>query len=301
MGTSNSYGGPGGNKPLLPPWANDPLPDFPPPSTASPEDAHTQPTPENQPSKPSPLKPIDQIPQKPNINPIRISPELGQARAHVTRFVGGGKTSFISRGVRSYTRSLGGAKGGTRAARTGRVSTQRLGGFLSGVATKGISRAADDLGVENIVGKPLATALSLIVDKISPDSSTLEEAVARRAICKTLEELYKRYELDAKGIEGLNNITLEAVNEAVILSAVNYVFEKLLLDLMASVEKRDISEENIVKLEKEMRSYVRVKVEQHFKDKKSTSDGGINWLDTEGMRAVNQIYFQAYQILEESQ
>lgn len=298
MGTSSSYGGPGQNKPLLPPWANDPIPDFPPTPPPDPTEANAEPN--ESPNQPSTRKPIETVPVKPDLNPLRVSVGLSTARSSITKYAGTGNTGFLSGGFKRHTRSLGGAKSGTRAARSGRVATQKLGGFLSGVVSKGIVRAAGDLGIDNIVGKSVAAAISQIVDKLAPAPSTLEEAVTRRAICKTLEELYKRFELDEKGIEALNNINQELVDETVILSAVNYVFERFLLDLVVSIEKGNLSEKDVVKLEQEMRTYIRAEVERHIRGQKDKTKGTIDWYSNEGMQAVNQIYLQVYQILEAS-
>jgi len=222
MGTSNSYGGPGPNKPLLPPWADEPIQPFPPFDGQIPPGDGSQP--QDQP------EPVDGQKEPPDSQdtqptpPVRPYQALGSARSSISRYASTGGGGHLSSGIRSHTRSLGGAGGATRSARTGRSATQKLGGYLSNISSRGIADASEDLGISDVLGKPVNVAISQIIDKLVPDSSTLEDVVARRAIIKTLEEIYYKYEIEEQGLEALNGVDEEAIEEAILSSTVNYVY-----------------------------------------------------------------------------
>src|SRR5258708_7757782 len=128
MGTSASYRGPKGTSSLLPPWAP-PVdsPDFGDLSTP-PADSDTNPQPDldadgRQDGEVQPLKPVP----------------WSQPRAALARFASStGRNVSDRRQLGSALRKFVGAQGGARraaqAARAGRASAQRLGGFLATVA-----------------------------------------------------------------------------------------------------------------------------------------------------------------------
>lgn len=295
MGTSSSYGGPGSNKPLLPPWADEPIQPFQP--------IDGQSIPENE-------EPLNQgqseLENVENDSPlsqdtsfeqmVRPYQALSSARSSITRYVNSNGRGRLSNGLRSHTRSLGGARGATRSARSGRVATQKLGGYLSNISSRGIADASEELGIPNILGKSANVAISQIIDKLAPNSSTLEDVIARRAIVNTLEELYQKYGIEEQGLEALNGLDEAAIEEAIISSTTNYIFERFLLDLADRIENRNISETEAISLEKEMKEYIKAEVKRNSYDERSFR--GVNWFGKQGRDVTERIYQQAYEILE---
>ena len=294
MGTSNSYGGPGPNKPLLPPWADEPIQPFPLPDGQIPPRDGSQPQDQPEPVD-GPTEPQDSPDTQPTPT-IRPYQALGSARSSISRYASTGGRGHLSSGIRSHTASLGGAKGATQSARSGRSATQKLGGYLSNISSRGITAASEDLGISNILGKPVNVAISQIIDKLVPDSSALENAVARRAIVKTLEEIYYKYGIEEQGLEVLNGVDEEAIEEAILSSTVNYVFERFLLDLADRIENKDISEGEAISLEKEMKEYIKFEVKRRAYDDKNFK--GVNWFGKQGKDITESIYQQVYEILE---
>lgn len=294
MGTSNSYGGPGSDKPLLPPWADEPIQPFQPTGDPKPERDESQPEDQTKP-------PYDQsdpfVSQDIQPEPIiRPSQPLRTARLSISRYVNSGGVGYLGRGIRAHTKSLGGASGATRAASSGRSATQKLGGYLSNISSQGISDASEDLGISNVLGKPVSDAIGQIIEKLAPDSATLEDIIARRAICNTLEELYIKYGVEDQGLEALNAIDDAAIEEAIIMSAINFVFERFLLDLADRIENKDVSESDAISIERQMKEYIKVQVEIKAYDGKDFK--GINWFENSGREATERIYLQVYEILE---
>jgi len=294
MGTSNSYGGPGPNKPLLPPWADEPIQPFPPFDDQIPPGDGSQPQ-----DQPEPVDGQKEPPDSQDSQPaptVRPYQALGSARSSISRYASTGGGGHLSSGIRSHTRSLGGAGGATRSARSGRSATQKLGGYLSNISSRGIADASEDLGISDVLGKPVNVAISQIIDKLVPDSSTLEDVVARRAIIKTLEEIYYKYGIEEQGLEALNGVDEEAIEEAILSSTENYVYERFLLDLADRIENKDISEGEAISLEKEMKEYIKVEAKRKAYDGKNFK--GINWFGKQGKDVTESIYKQVYEILE---
>lgn len=286
MGTSNSYGGPGPNKPLLPPWAYDLVQPFHPIDDQSSD----QPQSENGEEETYDTQDtsLEQL--------VRPYQALSSARSSITRYASSGGGGYISSGLRSHTKSLGGASGATRSARSGRKITQKLGGYLSNISTRGIVDASEELGVFNILGKSVNVALSQIIEELAPDSSTLEDVIARRAVIRTLEELYYKFGIAEQGLEALNGLDELAIEEAIITSTINYVFERFLLDLADRIENKNISEAEAVSLEKEMKEYIKAEVKRNSYDERNFR--GVNWFGKQGRDLTESIYQQVYEILE---
>lgn len=172
MGTSNSFGGSSGDKPLLPSWIDDagggppPVPPVPPPADPAPAPGMPPgspppgvPTPT--PSIPAPAPSAPAAPQSPAAPDRFTAP-----RANFTRFAssGGGDRKSLGRAIAGYVR---GAKGGSATAARGMGASRRAGGslvsFLNNAQTNGAQTALRSLDLDALAGRPVEDIfLSLI-------------------------------------------------------------------------------------------------------------------------------------------
>lgn len=285
MGTSNSYGGPGNRSALLPPWADGDSSPTPQPTGPNPPEA-------GEPS-PNPTSPAPAIPQTlPNGN------NWATTSRHFGSFTRGGGGGSLGKALRSYTRSKGGARQASISARSGRRSTARLGGFLSNVATGGVRVATEKLGLEaTIIGMPIDLALGAIIDVIAPDGATPDDNAARLAIIATLDEIYDRFELEAGDLTKLEAIDADTAKELIVYSVTNYLYEKFLQDLEYCFEEENIPEDEVIRLEREVQPFIedRVKVELL---QQQVNVLNLDWTGAEGQRFCEDIYSQAYTLLE---
>jgi len=285
MGTSKSYGGPGNRSPLLPPWANG--------------DSTPVPIPE-----PNPIVPDSDNPAENPVNPPPTYPAVQQTSTwattsrHFGSFIRGGGGGSLGKSFRSYTKSKGGARQASRAARAGRTSTAKLGGFLVNIATGGVRVATEELGLAStILGMPIELALGAILDAIAPDGATPDDSAARRAINATLDEMYRLYDLDGGDLTKLESIDSSTAKEIIVYSVTSYIYEKFLQDLQYCFEEGNIAVDEVIRLEREVQPYISetVKLEllqQHI------NVLTINWSGAEGQRFCEDIYTQAYALLE---
>ena len=290
MGTSSSYGGPTGNNPLLPDWAQDGDAAPPSPPQESEEDGPDGDNGENATEDQSSNN------EQPSQAPVRNPVNFRGAKSSMTRFVsGGGGSGGVARVGRNYVGARGGSRRSAKAATSGRASTGRLGSFLSSVANRGISAAARELGLGNLAGRTASEVFAAIANRLAPSGSTLEEAAARRAVDDALFSLYKQYDLANADISSLDQMDTDAIRSAVESSVSAYIFHRWLQELGDRIEENAVSADQAVLLEREVRDYVTQTVQLDLKDVDVMT---LDWDGPEGNRIVERIYQEAYGLLE---
>ncbi len=207
----------------------------------------------------------------------------------------GGGARNLGNAARNYVRAHGGSKSAARAASGGRQATASLGGFLSGVANRGIVEVVRELGLAAVIGQPVEIVLTEITNRLAPDGTTLEDAVARRAFNETLTAVFEKYGVEQDGLTKLNSLDAEGVREAIEMSIVSYIYQRWLQELEIKVEERAISEQEAVRCERDVRIFVRDAVSVDMAGKNLLT---LSWNDRESQEIIERIYQQAYSTLE---
>jgi hypothetical protein len=186
MGTSNSYGGSGGDKPLIPSW----LPDGPIPAPPVPS-----PPPGVAPALPIPPVTAPAIPPAPLLPPMPSPGESARftpARSSFSRFASSGGRDRKSLG-RSISRYVSTASGGSRTAaqRMGasRQTSAQLASFLSGAIANGPREALRSLRLENLAGRPIEEIFLGMMEYVCPEGGTIDDSIAREAFIETIADL----------------------------------------------------------------------------------------------------------------
>ena len=286
MGTSTSYGGPTGENPLLPPWAPPPPEDdnregeAPPPTspdTIQPEQERPE-SPEQEGLQPQPAKPIPwAIPKR-----------------SLSLFASSKNQSNLRSAIRGYVRAQGGSRRAAHAARAGRTSAQRLGGFLSSIVNEGIDTAARSLGLQEFIGQDANVLLATFVDQIAPDGALLEEAAAREATIQTLDELFQEYVVGEDGLDGLNALDSDGVQYTLERYLSNYIYTRLIQVISQGVESRGTDE--LIRVENEVKDYVFSTV--HLDIINKTDVLSVDWNGQEGHDFVERIYQEGHELIE---
>lgn len=287
MGTSSSYGGPKGTGALLPPW--------------------TEPVPEGNPTEPlesddnaSTDKPSQEGANSVNIpiQPPILSVGWGVAKNTFTRY-----SSSVNRDrrnmrglrstIRTFVKAQGGSRGASRASKSGRVVTQRIGQVFSSIIGRGAEATIKSIGLAEFLGADAETLLARLVDYIAPDTALLEENVARSAALDVLAELFERFGVEEKGITALNSLTSETL-KTVLLEYINkYIYTRILETLSKSSES--YSAATLVRVEKDIKDYVSETVKYDFGQVDMLT---LDWLGKEGKEMVGRIYDEGYSLLE---
>jgi len=245
MGTSSTYPGPGKGSPLLPPWADDGqdvIPDG--QDTTSDEPLDDQSGQEDE------QQSVDAPSQPATVN-------LGPARRHFRQYVSGAGLASLALAAGAYVAGRGGSRNAARSARAGRSATRKLGGFLSGVATRGIETTLNRLELGHVVGSSAEIVLAAVGDALSPDGTSFDEAAARNAMSATLRELYDQYGLADEGIYGLDEMDAEGVRAALHRYVTNYIYERLLSVMRGELDGQNLSEQQLINAEREIKSFTR--------------------------------------------
>lgn len=303
MGTSSSFSGPSGRNPLLPPWAQDGglPPDLgapdgsssPPPDVLPPDGGESLPPGDgnNAPVGPAPS------PQNPVHPPVPVpSVSWAAAKRGITAYTSSrGDRGRLRNAANRYVGARGGGRTAARSAQAGRSSTARVGGFLSGVASRGFSQAALDLGLSAYLGRNVDQVLAAIANALAPDGATQEEAVARQAVNDTLGFLYERYGLEDGDLSKLDVMDREGVTEAVAVSVTSYVYHRWVQELGRKLEENAYTANEAVRLERDVRAFIEETVKL---DMTRINPLTLDWGGPAGQQFVERIYADAYEMLE---
>ncbi len=278
MGTSASGTGPKGKTPLLPSWANSPDSS---PETEQDENGDEL---ENSPSS-TPDSKSDMVPEQ----------KLTGTKSILTRISNGGGGSSFKTFAKSYIKSSGGSKAATRASIAGINVGKSYLGFLSDVSREGFNETLNKYDLSDCVGKSSEEVMAKIADRIAPTGSTNDEAIARAAMMIAFDKLYEKVLDSGKDMESLDNLDSETLSDTVIEFVSAYIFKKWVYEAGIALERNDLSEIEAIKLEIEMRFFIRDEVKSGFK---KTDISKIDLAQGKGLELVNDIFELAYSTLE---
>lgn len=189
--------------------------------------------------------------------------------------------------VSAYVAALGGAAAATGRAAAGRVAAQRLGGFLGSVATQGLDATLEQLGLADLVGQDSTEVLEALVDRLAGPADTLEEADARAAMMRTLqEELDKPAAFDSLDRDGVGRIVEDFL--------VEYIYERMLHEIGDRLENGAMTIEDAKKCEQDIRVYVVATVQLEL----AREEPLAVWEGPEGQELVGRLMEDAYGQLE---
>lgn len=223
MGTSNPYGGPGGQNPLIPSW----LPGG--DDGAAPPDGGdgSQPAP---PGQPPGAGQQSQPPAPPP--PTSVGSGLSSARGNFSRFArsGGSDRSALGRAVSGYIRdAAGGSRQAAQRMGSSRGAGSRLLGFLADAQARGATEALRALNLEHLAGRPIEEIFLGLTDYICPEVGTVDEGIARDAFIETIADLAEQ------GITDLDGLTPDQVQTVFELFATHAIEARLCNDIGAKV------------------------------------------------------------------
>lgn len=287
MGTQSSFGGPGDQQSLLPKWA------FLPPDSAPGDVPIAPPTTNDLPVAPPPMDNPAAPPSKPNLPRAAVPATWRSAKGRLgSAAKSKGAGNRFRKAGRAYVRAMGGSRRAATSARSGRTSTASLGRFLSTVASQGLDTALRSFKLSSLVGKDADTVFAGLMNAISPEGKSREEIAARDAVAESLCFLYEKLVTDQADLASVfAELSAELVAEALLVSVSAYVYERWLIDLGRKIEEKAITATEAVRLEEEMKRYVRESVKV---DLAKTNVLELNWKGKDGRELVQRIYEDAY-------
>jgi hypothetical protein len=195
---------------------------------------------------------------------------------------------------RRYVSAKGGAKKATSTAAAGRATTARIGNFVSDIASRGFTEAARAIGLQSAVGKKVDVVLAEVINAIAPTGTSNDDAIARRAASETLREVFEKHGVEQAGLDALNAMTPADVTDTIEVSVAAYIYERWLFDLSQKIEQNAVSEADAVKLERDVKDFVKGLVKLKLNGNQAIQ---LDWKGAPGKKFVQEIYEAAYKLL----
>ncbi len=158
-----------------------------------------------------------------------------------------------------------------------------------------MAAAVRQLGLATLAGRPAYDVLAAVTNAIAPRGATLEDAAARQAIADTLASLWDAQGITDGGIDRLQAMTPDDVRSAITESVSAYIFYRWVLELGRAIERRAVSTNQAITMEREMRQYIRDTLKL---DLAKTDVSRVDWGGAEGQRIVEKVFTDAYELIE---
>lgn len=239
MGTSKSSSGPPSSGPMVPPWADAPVP-------GAGGDGSVPPDAPAQPSAPV---------------PTAQSQRWVGTRRSLGDFARNGDGRALKRGVKQYVRSgYGGAATAARRMSSTGATASALGMALAGLSGGGGPGVGAPLERQLLAGRSIEEIMDRVVDAVRPVDGTQDAEASRAAIRDALSELLTHVE-DAD----LLNLTVDQQAFAVEKFAAFDVFRRFELDVGQHIIKcAPTTAEGLARL-KEAKDYIKETVSAAFR------------------------------------
>ncbi|MGG6229354.1 Qat anti-phage system associated protein QatB [Tenacibaculum sp. SDUM215027] len=270
MGTSTSSSGPG-KTPLLPDWFE--------PDGATPDNNN-----EN-----------DENSENNNADDNRIE-SWRSAKTNLTSYIKNRSASKLRQSARSYINNYGGAKKASSTAIVGKATASKFIGFVNSLSNNGFNSTAENYGIISFDGLDVKSVFAILSNELAPDGDTPEAAVARAAITETLCDIYKEIEEEGNADFGsLDTIMKDKENEYVIKYLSNYIFFRWVHELGETLERKDISANELINIENEMKAFINSSLEEKWKRYNLKS---VDFKTSKGKQLIDSVFQQAYLIIE---
>lgn len=280
MGTSNSYGGSGGDKPLVPSW----LPDDAPPSLpVAPPD--TPPVPGQSPPMPTP----------PVFPPMPAPGDAGRftaARRNLSLFAGSGgrDRKSLGRAISGYvSTSSGGSRSAAQRMGASRQASAYLATFLSGAVANGPREALRTLKLDALAGRPIEEIFLGLMDYVCPEGGSIDDSIAREAFIETIADLAEN------GLTDFDTLTTDQLQTILELYATHAIEARLCNDIGMNAVALPANVADATNVQAQLFDFVRRSVA----DALTTGLAGVGAMTPARVLSyVTGVYEQAFAILQ---
>ena len=207
---------------------------------------------------------------------------------------GSGRRNAFKSSASSYVKAHGGSRVAARSATAGRSSTAALGGFLSSVASRGLNATMTAYGLQASIGKGAPAVFAAIMNAVAPAGGSREQAVARDAIGKALDDVYEKFVSADGDVSHLDSMTAADVAAAVEAAVIAYINSKWVEELGIKIEQRAVSESDAVRLERDLKEFVKESVVLDLAGRDILK---VDWKAADGQGLIQTVYEKAYGIM----
>lgn len=155
----------------------------------------------------------------------------------------------------NYIKCLGGDDSAISKSKAGYISGGYLIDFINLLRESGVEKALESFDID-YKGKSFDFILSELINKLSPETTSKEDCVARTAMNDTLSELYDYIEENNISLDELNNINEKIIAKMLIIFFSSYVFNKFMADLESRFDRSKEDYNKLVEKESDIRSLI---------------------------------------------
>ena len=280
MGTSGRSGGSGSNTSLVPTFLDEP-PEAPLPGGPIQPDGGEPGADDSGPPTP-----------RPEIETAPVPARFQTARRNFSIFArsGGSDRGALRRAVSDYVRS--GTQGSANAVRrmgAARHAGSAVLGMFRGFQRDGVESSLRRLNLDSLIGRPARDILIGLTDVICQDGGPIDEGIARDAWLEMVADL------DEFGIEDLNALTIDQIQEVFIAFIVHAVETRLFQDIGANGLNIASDLSAIEAFEAQFKDYIRRSVRDSFS---SDLRPLANLSDQQIRTIVDRTYRDAWDLLD---
>ncbi|MFN3759926.1 MAG: Qat anti-phage system associated protein QatB [Algoriphagus aquaeductus] len=279
MGTSNSFGGPGNQTPLIPSFLGGGDGDIGGQNNSDNNNAGERDNGNNDSGQ-------EGTPDR------NTSQRFRAARTNFTKFVnsGGRDRRALGRSISSYvSRSAGGSGNASKRIGASKRVTAGIFGFLNSVRTDGVATALSSRNLNNLIGKPIDEVFVGLLEDMCPDGGNIDEGLARNAFVETIAQLVN------EGLETLDNLSAEQFQHVIEVFVTNAIEGRLYNDIGSKVIFESSDVRTVEFIQEQVHDFIQGSVADAIARHSAEFDN-ISGLDTNTL--VDEIYTDAYEILE---
>lgn len=226
--------------------------------------------------------------------------EWRKVKTTLTRYTTQKGTGAIGPGnvYHAYVSAVGGTKGFSSSSKLGIRTAQRLANFLGNISALGFTEALKEEGLADLTGKNAIEVLTGIIDKLAGSGKLLDQTIARSALLEVLAELFEKESDEYNELERdlTASINSEKLVELIQLFIAEYIYQRVLSDLVDRIENKAINSNEVKNREKELKEFIIRLVNFDLNNKDPLK---IDWLGKEGNSLIERNIKASLEQLEE--
>ena len=164
--------------------------------------------------------------------------------------------------VRNYIKASGGSSRLISNSSKSRAAASKIVNIFIGFTTQGIAKTLDDIGF-SLQNYSLPEAMSRLVNYVQDSAVSKSDVAIRRATANTFEKLMELKVDDDKVDQSTATVLMQYFMS-------DLIWQQMLIDFGYSFEKYGNDVNLLIKVEEEMKEYIKANVEESFRRNKDT-------------------------------
>ncbi|WP_338991526.1 hypothetical protein LC567_10290 [Fusobacterium animalis] len=185
------------------------------------------------------------------------------AKTSMSKYISSsGKVGSPKSIVRNYIKASGGSSRLISNSSNSRTAASKIGNILIRFTTQGIGKTLDDIGL-SLQNRSLPEAMSRLVNYVQDSAVSKNDVAIRTATANTFEKLIELKVDDDRVDQSTATVLMQYF-------MADLLWQQMLIDFGYSFEKYGNDLNMLIKVEEEMKEYIKANVEEAFRRNKGT-------------------------------